>query len=464
MLRLRWLFPLLGLCSATAVACSGDGETAAGGAGGAGGAADAPGGAGSGGEPLGEGGGCASDGSAAVVVEISGLPTGVLADVLIEGPDDLAVDEAGTLEGVAAGAYKVTAARVFDEDPIVRTVYDASVKESQFCLEAEGSRTIEVTYTAIPSSNKLWMPTAADDELAGFASELLADSGSTPATVLIDGPAGGAVAFDRDGNLWSFGPTVADPHVVRFAAADLGDTGSREPDISINVPEVACIPAMRSLAFDAAGNLWLSVCGDQIMRLAAADLTGSGDKVSDVLIDGLIDNEGLAFDAAGNLWVAGGPALVRYDAARLSDSTGDAPDLALSLRDALDTANIKANHLAFDADGNLWGSDFGANWLLQVAEADLAGVGEQAALASVSIAITVTALLNAPAFDDGGGLWFGLDSGHIGRLSPAQLAVSTGPGSPVSPEVLIDTVSVGSDLPVAFFPAPAGLPLFHSLP
>src|SRR5258708_6968003 len=187
----------------------------------------------------------------------------------------------------------------------------------------------------------LWMQEGKDGELAGFASLLLADSGMTDASVAIHGPGGKAVAFDRDGNLWSFGPTVADPMVVRFPVAKLGASGTVKPDISFNLPEVTCIPAMLGMAFDALGNLWLSTCGGEVHRIAAADLTSSGDKTSDVVIAGLIgentqsDNEGLAFDADGNLWVGGGAALRRFDAARLGDSTAAPADLELSVKDSL---------------------------------------------------------------------------------------------------------------------------------
>ena len=56
-----------------------------------------------------------------------------------------------------------------------------------------------------------------------------------------------------------------------------------------------------------AGNFWLSACGGEVHRIAAADLNNSGDKTSDVLVAGLLDknglpnNEGLAFDFDGNL-------------------------------------------------------------------------------------------------------------------------------------------------------------------
>jgi sugar lactone lactonase YvrE len=188
-----------------------------------------------------------------------------------------------------------------------------------------------------------------------------------------------------------------------------------------------------------------------------------------VLLNGVTDNAGIAFDSEGNLWVAGGDALLRFDASRLGEVDSDPPDLALAVKRTDDiNADLEALHLAFDADGNAWGVDFGTNTIFQVAAADLLGTGETDVEAAVSFTVGVSALLNAPAFDDGGGLWIGLANtaagGTFGRFSPEQLTMSTGTGAAVTPEVLITSISVGTDLPVAFFPAAEGLPLFHALP
>ena len=478
MMRLRYLVPVLGFSSLVAVACSGDGEVGSGGDAGEageamgpmGGEGPGPGPGGAGGEATGAGGGCAEDGTGTLTIDVSGLPVGVDAEILIEGPGKaVSPIDSGDLEDMASGAYTVTVARAFDADPVVRTVFEPTITTTEFCLADGGTQTIEVSYEAIPSSNKLWMPTDQDDELAGFSSQLIRESGLADADVLINGPGSSAIAFDRDGNLWAFGPTVADPHVVRFPAASLGASGDLEPDISINVPEVACLPAMRNLAFDASGNLWLSVCGDEILRIPAADLSTSGDKTADVLLSDLLDNNGLAFDADGNLWVAGGVDLLRFDAARLGETDADPPDLVLSVgRAAMPNQAINAGVLAFDAEGNAWGVDIGSNTIFKVAAAALADTGAQAVEADVSFVVSVQALPNTPAFDDGGGLWVSLvneaEGGTFGRFSPTQLGMSSGTGAPVTPDVLITSTSVATDLPLAFFPAAEGLPLFHSLP
>jgi hypothetical protein len=474
-MRLRLLLPVLSLatCSLLAAACTtedpdgtsgdggagGDGATPGeGGAGGAGegGAGATPGGAGE----IGVGGDCAVEGTGTLVFEVSGLPEGVAPDIDVVGPDELNVVEATSLEGVDAGSYAISAARVFDDDPIVRTVFEGTVTRPSLCLADGGSSTVKVQYKAIPTSNKLWMPTGLDDEGAAFASAKLEASATTAASIAVDGDVGKSVAFDRDGNLWTLGLSAS---VRRFSAASLATSGTKVPDVSFSLPEVDCAPGLSSLALDPSGNLWLSSsCSDQVVRVAVEDLTGvDTEKTSDVLIAGVPAADGLAFDSAGNLWVGGGTTLVRYDASRLDEPTGDAPDLELQVKDG--DGNLTAAYLAFDKAGNLWCVGL-TGPLFQLAAADLEGTGTKEVDANVSIALDVNALAHHPAFDDGNGLWLSWTDGTLARLSPEQLGTSVGPGAPVAPSVLVKSSSLAAALPLAFFPAPQGLPLYHSIP
>lgn len=414
---------------------------------------------------MGAGGACSDSGTGTLVFEVNGLPDGVAPDISTTGADELAVTEAGSLEELPAGSYAVTAARVFDEDPIVRTVYDATVTAPSFCLADGDTHTVKITYTAIPTSNKLWMPTDEEEELAGFASSALGATGMAEATISMDGPGSGSVAFDQDGNLWALGPTVGDSQVVRFKAADFEASGKRTPEIKINVPEIDCTVAISNIAFDADGNLWLSSsCSGKVLRLAAADLETSGDKTADVVIGGLTDNDGIAFDRDGNLWVGGGAKLLRFDAARLGASDADPADLSATITSAVAAKAIKTDVMAFDQGGNLWGVDEGSNFVFELAEATLGQTGAKAIKANVSFVVGDTALPFNPAFDESNNLWLSLVSGEFGAFSAAQLGTSHDTGAPVAPHILITSSSVGAGLPVAFFPAPVGLPLYHAIP
>jgi sugar lactone lactonase YvrE len=445
---------------AAAAACSDDEEDALG----SGGSAGEVGGAGE----TGTGGssGCSGTGKGSVVVEVTGLPSGVDADVSLEGPDgsDL-VTESVTLDDLGAGMVAVSAERVTDADPVVRTVYDPTVETASFCLVDQKTETVTVSYAAIPSSNKLWTTNGNGDfSLVAFASALLEESGDPAGSVTIDAPAGHDVAFDRDGNLWTVGPTTAEPHILRYRASVLGSSGEKERDRGIDIEGIPCSPSIRALAFDASGNLWVSTCGDQVVRLEPSDLEADGTVTPAVVFSNVPENGNLAFDADGNLWAVSDGAIARYDASRLESTDADGPDRLLSVTNPDDTNELGVTDLVFDAEGDLWITDFGGNLVFEVSAADLAGTAEETVAAAHRITIGVSALIDRPAFDESGGLWIGLGGGGVGRLSPEQLTVDTTAGDPTDPEVVITSADLGSVGRIGFFPAAADLPLFHALP
>ena len=401
--------------------------------------------------------GCA-EGSGTMVVEVEGLPAGVEARISVDGPQGMLTLSGGvTSEAIAAGDYAVTATRVTDFDSIVRTVYDAEVTDGEFCLEDGASHTVIVRYTAIPSSNKLWTSSA-----RGFASASLETSDEVEPDVAADAPIGKDVAFDRDGNLWSFGATLAEPMIVRVPAENLAEAGDNAFDREIEVPEIECLPATRALAFDAVGNLWVAACGGQVLELDAGSLTESGEVSSASLFSEIDDPADLAFDRDGNLWIASAAGILRYDAQRLDEGGTDGADLTILPRRSDDSADLDATGLAFDAQGDLWGFDFGGNYLFELPAAELEGTGEQQVVSSVSFVVSVTTLVNRGAFDEGGGLWLSYEGNRLARFSPSQLGVSGDAGDPVTPERLVESADLGSDLRLAFFPAPAALPLYHT--
>ncbi len=408
----------------------------------------------------GEGGGggssaCPTDGKGTVSITVN-LPSGVDADVVVTpaGASPVAVTESTELD-LDSGDVTVVARRVVDDDPIVKTVFDPVVRSGSFCLGDGMTHEVTVDYAAIPSSNKLWT-----SNLRGFASSQLEATDSIDPSVVGDAPVGKDVAFDRDGNLWSMGATLAETMLVRLPADDLGSSGTKSFDREINVPEIDCIPALKAMAFDGSGNLWLAGCGGRLLRLPSSALARSGDAASSAALASDDDPEDLAFDAAGNLWAAAGGKILRFDADHLSDAT--APDLTLTARNAGDSADLGATGLAFDASGNLWGFDFGGNVIFEVSAADLDGSGDESVVSEVSFVVGVLTLLDRGAFDEGGGLWISYSSTAIGRFAPDQLTESSDPGSPVTPAMVVTSTELDSELRVALFPAPAGVPLYHT--
>lgn len=439
-----------------AVACAGDDTEDQDGAAGA----PARGGSGGSGASAGD---CRARGVGRIEIRISGLPEGVDAELVVGGPvEAIGVSADRTLD-MAAGPILIDPAHVAAPDPIVRTLFEPVLEAREFCLGEGETRRVALSYVPVATSHALWADAAnGDGDLLGFeASSLTASAAALAPVAVVDAGAGKDVAFDKQGNLWSMGATLADPHLVRFPAAVARGAGPAQPDRSIDIDNIECLPALRAFAFDR-GALWVSTCGN-VVALAAEQLEASGSVTPRITIGGVTDNGDIAFDISRNLWVTDGDALLRYDAERLEASI-DTPDLRLGARDAADDRGIRPSNLAFDSAGNLWIIDAGRRLVSQIASADLGGTGERAVNATLSITLGASALLERPAFDESGGLWIALEANRLGRLSPAQLGVSSGSSAPSVPETIITSPGMGNARRIALFPAPHDLPLYHRFP
>ncbi len=411
--------------------------------------------------------GCSATAAAGtLVVNVVGLPASVTGKVTVSGPGgSQIVDATQTLTGLAAGTYTIAATRIVTPDPFVRTVYDATLSEATVCV-GDAAATVTVTYAQIPTSNKLWAinGNGGSGALLGFASSTLASSGSPNATIAADGPAGRAIAFDRDGNLWAFGPTTADPTLVRFPASAFATGGAKTPDRSINVPSIQCGPAGAALAFDKAGDLWVSFeCDHTVQRLTPAQLATSGDVTPDVKLGGLGSPTGLAFDTAGNLYIGDQDStrIFRFDASQLGASS-NAPAMSLLARTHADSTGVDMSPdlLAFDQTGALWFTEFGANTISKLAPADLAGTGDSMAVPVVVVTVGVGVLLDSVALDESGGIWMTYSQGKIARLDSSQLGTSTDAGSPTIPMTILASPDMGYAGALAFYPPPSGVSIF----
>lgn len=422
----------------------------------------------------GPGGGatCSTTGTGSLVVNISGLPGGVNAAVDITGPGGTQTLTAGqTLTGQPAGNYDVVVKKVADSDPLIRTAYSGSAAGSPACVRDGQATTVNVTYSPIPSSNKLWMdngnPPSGASPLLGFAASLLGSTATQSPTVNAGTIGMRDITFDKDGNLWGIGGTTADPNLARYPASDLGSSSAKTRDRSINISGISCLPGAARLAFDSSGNLWVSIpCANKVVRVSAAQLGASGSATPAVEITALNGPQGLAFDSSGNLWIAnaGAKRVVKFNASRLNASTSG-PDLTIESRTPGPViGTLDADLLAFDAAGNLWVAAFGGNVIYRLTSSDQGGSGTKTLTPAIQVSVPVLALLEGMTFDEGGGLWITYSAGKFARLSSTQLTSSSTSGSPTTPERIITSTSIGSAGGLALYPAPAGLPLFHKLP
>ncbi len=402
--------------------------------------------------------GCVDAGTAMLTVVINGLPSGAAANVALTGPTGAQTVTATTTLSLGGGTYVATPNVVTVADPVVRSVYKGI--SATTCAKEGTPSTLTVNYTLIPTSNKLWTNNGPGGAgTLAFASPSLRATGSpTPAHSQMN-PRPADVAFDKDGNLW-VASGEPDTGIRRFPAAAIAGAAPATPDVVLTGEAFSGggIPTIAGLAFDPAGNLWVSkVAESAVIKFTPAQITATGTPTPSVKITGFMGGAGaLAFDSAGNLWIAAARP-VRYNAANLGASGSRAPDVVLNgqspppviieLTDPLG--------LAFDKTGNLW-INFGGV-LARITAA------EQASSALFTPAVQIsTSVLGLPerlAFDESGALWFSGAVGKIVSISAAELAAGTS-NSPV----VVSGVGLEYAPALAFFPAPLGLPVFHSLP
>jgi len=416
--------------------------------------------------------GCAEEGRGDLDLVVTGLPATVAARVSISGAHDALESESTTLRDVPGGTYSVSAKRVYDANPIVRTAFDAPITSPTLCLADGGTETISVSYAKVAPSNQLWTleRSAAGAPLLGFAASTLAASGTPAATSQVDLPVGTSFAFDVEGNLWAAGASPAEPTVARYAPAWLAGVGEPRTDFAFNLA-LGCQPALRAVALDASGNVWLSACGKRVLRIDRPDTTPGADEepidiAPNVTLSGLAEqNEDLAFDSAGNLWVAAGGRVLRFDRARLDHDDTAAADLILDVTsDEATPKPLVARFLAFDLAGNLWVIDVDGRVVFELSKGALDQRGTNSALAKVQLSLDAPLAAGRPAFDDEGSLWLSLSAGKFAKLTAEQLADSSSSSAPTSPALVLSSPEVRDAGGLAFFPAASGLPLPSAQP
>jgi sugar lactone lactonase YvrE len=405
--------------------------------------------------------GCsASDGDGMLMVTITGHDPGAVSVEGVSGPV-----APGAILTLPAGPHAVTAARVTTpQTGITSRVLEGTVSTPDVCVRAGTTTTVSVTYTPIPTSGKLWVGVgnAPDDSsLLGFEPASVSTARTSTADVAANTGGSDGFTFDRAGNVWVLGGTTADPPLARYPARLFASDGVKSPDVFIDSPSFgSSIPGPKVVAFDPAGNLWVSVvAADKVVMFTAAQLGVSGAPIAAVERSGLTSPQGLAFDGSGNLWVAAHDdnAVVRIDAARLTAS-GTGGDLAITaMSPAPVIRTLTPISLAFDGAGDLWVNYDGTLACIRVA--DQAGTGTKTITPVNQIVTDVSTLPVGIAFDQDGGLWLAHAAGQFARFSSDQLAAAALP-----PEIVVTSPDVGYASWFAIYPAPPFTPLYHKVP
>jgi sugar lactone lactonase YvrE len=365
------------------------------------------------------------------------------------------------------GPYTVSAARVATPAPLVRLAFEPSVDLPAPCVHSGQTTTVNVSYTLIATSNHLWAGNnQPGKEILGFSPSSLAASGSHTADLTAGTVGSLGFTFDPAGNLWVVDATAGDAPLARYPVSAFATSGAKTPDITIQSTSFgAGIPGAQALAFDAAGNLWVSVlAARKVVRFTPAQLAATGAPVAAVEIGDVGAPSGIAFDQTGNLFIAvqENDTIARFDKSRLGAST-TGPDLSIVANSIGPVVAPLTSPLgiAFDTAGNLWANFNGT--ITRLTPADLQGTGTngvKSVAPGIEITTDVLSLPEGIAFDEQGGLWLAYSAGKLARLSPTQLAAS----GTVTPSIVITSADIAYVAWFAIYPAPAGTPLAHRLP
>jgi streptogramin lyase len=271
-----------------------------------------------------------------------------------------------------------------------------------------------------------------------------------------------SITFDRHNNLWvtSLG---TDPQGL-FPIIEIGRADEASHESGKLMKGKVIIPgkgfgdtASVSLAFDAAGDLWVvNLAKQAIMKFRPNQIEKSGAPSPKILITSPVFFPGaMRFDASDNLWVAAGnQQLWRFAPGDRAVSGFPNPGLNVDLPDGLVPVDF-----GFDSSGNLWlaGSSSDGDALEMISAGDLTGSGEISPSAAVIITSSAFGVsdsdgtcLGGMDFDHSGDLWVSVQCDpdtQVVEFTPSQLTT----GGSLTPSVTIGQNSTGTNL---FFPGP----------
>jgi len=193
---------------------------------------------------------------------------------------------------------------------------------------------------AFDAAGNLWVANAGNSTVAEFTSTQLAASGSPTPPVVISAPGSAltrpvGLAFDAAGDLWVSNSTPNT--VVEYTPAQLIGTGDPAPTVKLSSVAMS-LSAPQFLAFDAGGNLWVAN-GEGLTTFTVAAFTpaqlaaGTGNPVPAIALSSFTNSDapaGLAFDGAGDLWVSTINSIVEFTPSQISATGAPAPTITIT--------------------------------------------------------------------------------------------------------------------------------------
>jgi sugar lactone lactonase YvrE len=281
------------------------------------------------------------------------------------------------------------------------------------------------------------------------------------------------LALDKNGNIWTVG--VGSNRIFRFRATST--PGLVTPDLIITS---SGLNRPAGIAFDSIGNLWVvnaesATAGSNYASIVRFNnvqgLSGNQTLLPSLTINppaaaGPVRNffglvHGIAFDRTGNLWVGGPSTIKRFNNPRNHSGTiTPTPDGVIS-NEGYGAQLGFSGMIAFDASGALWitgcqGLAPCVDFAMKFSNPVFAGVSSPPP--NIRLTLGDGRSAHGMAFDGDGSLWIIYDGlgRAIVRIAPTNLTAN---GTPAIATSLNNTTSSGIGK-IAFFPTPAGLPVY----
>lgn len=353
----------------------------------------------------------AAPGATRLEVDVTGLPDGVAADVVLTGPGDVrrALTGDAALDDLAPGAYVLTPAELRGAGTFADVLYEGEAVRA--VVSAGKPAKAVVKYRIRPGTGMLWVASPNDRAVHGFGNAQLGAGGRQAGSKI--GDAGSryvrGLAFDARGDLWASGDCHGE--LVKLAADQLAGSGARRPTAVLT--PAGSGRCLDGIAFGRDGRLWVADRASGELLAFGPALLRKGGKVQAEVVIGAPDRArpvlrnpcGVAFDAQGNLWVSntdGGDTVVMYSPDQLGASGRPAPRVVLK---TTATSLRSPRGLAFDARGNLWVANrYGPVVKFTPDQLEASGTPTPAATLPVDAISGQTDLVGL-ALDDEGGVW-----------------------------------------------------------
>ncbi len=321
-----------------------------------------------------------------------------------------------TLKNINPGTYTIISSRVdksASSGELIGKSYGVLNPVQKITVNAGETKTLNINYVELPSSGKLWVSDDNGSRMLAYDKAVLTTPGAPSPAVKIqfnfEGPRG--FAFDKMGNLWVAG--FSKNHIFAFSPGQLSGNTSANPLITISSNS---INEPNGLIFDASGNLWISnwslgniisYKSDSLLNMLVKSGNITAEPDIQITSTALKEPEYMTFDASGNLWIAGqNPSsndgeIIKILSSDLNSSGEVTPSIVLS--ESSQPTLINVTSLAFDKNGNLWGTDGNSFFMFTTGQLTSSG----ATVPQFYRGVPAPALLTGLAFDSQANLWIG---------------------------------------------------------